>query len=79
MLDHAFAHVDLVEFVVGVGNLRSRRAVEKLGARLARALVEREPEGDLRESVVYELDRAAWAARAAASAQDSSRSATPRF
>ncbi|MEY4608032.1 MAG: hypothetical protein RL625_249 [Gemmatimonadota bacterium] len=36
MLEHAFRYVDTVEFHIGVGNLRSRRAVEKLGARLDR-------------------------------------------
>jgi N-acetyltransferase len=34
MLDHAFTFVDLVIFVVGEKNTRSRRAVERLGARL---------------------------------------------
>jgi RimJ/RimL family protein N-acetyltransferase len=60
MLAHAFRHVDAVEFVIGPQNLRSRRAVEKLGAVLVRTLVEQKPEGDVRESVVYELNRAAW-------------------
>ena len=32
MLEHAFAAVDTVVFLVGEQNLRSRRAVEKLGA-----------------------------------------------
>ncbi|MBX5440456.1 MAG: GNAT family N-acetyltransferase [Solirubrobacteraceae bacterium] len=51
MLDHAFASVDVVVFRVGAGNLRSRRAVEKLGARLAR--IEDDPRfGDY---AVYEL------------------------
>jgi RimJ/RimL family protein N-acetyltransferase len=31
MLDHAFRFVDTVVFTVGAGNLRSRRAVEKIG------------------------------------------------
>lgn len=57
MLAHAFAHVELVEFFVGKRNLRSRRAMEKLGASLLRTVVEREPEGDLRESVVYGIRR----------------------
>jgi RimJ/RimL family protein N-acetyltransferase len=34
MLTHAFGFVDQVQFRVGEHNLRSRRAVEKLGARL---------------------------------------------
>lgn len=57
MLQHAFQHVDTVEFVVGVRNLRSRGAMEKLGGQLVRTLAEVEPEGDLRESVVYAITR----------------------
>jgi N-acetyltransferase len=46
MLDHAFQAVDTVVFLVGDGNLRSRRAVERLGA------VET---GRRRGQVLYEL------------------------
>lgn len=60
MLNHAFQHVDIVEFVVGVKNLRSRGAMEKLGGKLVRNLCEKEPEGDLRESVVYEIEKNEW-------------------
>jgi N-acetyltransferase len=63
MLAHAFQHVDIVEFVVGVKNLRSRGAMEKLGGKLVRTLSEREPEGDLRESVVYEIEKNEWQKR----------------
>jgi RimJ/RimL family protein N-acetyltransferase len=56
MMRHAFSRVDRVEFVVGVNNHRSRRAMENIGAHLDRFLVEREPEGDLRESVVYVMN-----------------------
>lgn len=35
MLDHAFTHARAVWFHVGESNLRSRRAVEKLGAKLS--------------------------------------------
>ncbi|MBK9260786.1 MAG: GNAT family N-acetyltransferase [Polyangiaceae bacterium] len=55
MVEHAFRFVDVVEFVVGVTNFRSRAAMEKLGAKLVRTIREVEPEGDLRESVVYEI------------------------
>lgn len=34
MLEHAFLFVDRVDFMVGAGNLRSRRAMEKIGGRL---------------------------------------------
>jgi N-acetyltransferase len=60
MLNHAFQYVDVVEFVVGVKNLRSRGAMEKLGGKLVRNLCEREPEGDMRESVVYEIAKNEW-------------------
>lgn len=57
MIEHAFRFVDVVEFVVGVNNLRSRLAMEKLGGRLARTIRDLEPEGDVRESVVYEITK----------------------
>ena len=37
MLDHAFRFVDRVVFVVGEHNLRSRKALEKIGAKFLRA------------------------------------------
>jgi RimJ/RimL family protein N-acetyltransferase len=55
MLDHAFGHVDAVLFQVGDRNLRSRRAVEKLGA---------VPAGTGREGhVVYRLHVDVWRVR----------------
>jgi hypothetical protein len=39
MLDHAFRLVDKVYFEIGENNLRSRRAIEKLGARLVETQV----------------------------------------
>lgn len=53
MLDHAFEQVDVVEFVVGAANLRSRRAMEKLGARLVREL-------SAKDRVVYAIERVTW-------------------
>ena len=53
MLAHAFRFVDTVLFFVGPANLRSRRAVEKLGARL-RGTQQRFGGA----SVVYEITRA---------------------
>jgi len=52
MLDHAFRFVDRVIFIVGVGNLRSQRAVEKIGA--VRAGTLQRPTG---ESFVYAIER----------------------
>ena len=57
MLEHAFRWVDRVEFVIGPDNVRSRRAVEKLGGVFARARLD--PQG--RERVVYELTRERYA------------------
>src|ERR1022692_5321335 len=37
MLGHAFQFVDRVVFVVGTGNLRSQRAMEKIGGEIGRA------------------------------------------
>jgi RimJ/RimL family protein N-acetyltransferase len=51
MLDHAFAHVDRVLFRIGAENLRSRRAVEKLGARIVAAAGDR---------VTYALTADTW-------------------
>lgn len=47
MLDHAFRFVDTVVFVIGAENLRSRKAVEKIGG----VLIGRKPN----ERVVYEI------------------------
>jgi len=52
MLRHAFSFVDRVVFLVGPKNLRSRRAVEKIGGVEAGTRVDANTG---RESVVYEL------------------------
>jgi N-acetyltransferase len=51
MLDHAFKFVKHVVFLVGLQNLRSQRAVEKIGA--IRVGNRRDAEG--RESFVYQI------------------------
>ena len=61
MLEHAFRFVDRVIFHVGVNNLRSRKAMEKLGGvYMGEAAVSYygEPSG---QNVIYEIDRAGWA------------------
>jgi len=55
MLDHAFGSVDTVVFRVHGENLRSQRAVEKLGA--TRSATELDPRG-FGEVVVFRLERA---------------------
>jgi RimJ/RimL family protein N-acetyltransferase len=52
MLDHAFHFVNRVIFVIGVGNLRSQKAMEKIGASRVGT---RTANG--RESYVYEILR----------------------
>jgi RimJ/RimL family protein N-acetyltransferase len=56
MIDHAFGAVDTVIFGVHAGNVRSQRAVEKLGA--ARAGERADGEG--RPMLVYALARERW-------------------
>lgn len=55
MLDHAFRFVDRVIFVIGPRNLRSRRAVEKIGG----VHIGSRSDASGRESVVYEITAAA--------------------
>jgi RimJ/RimL family protein N-acetyltransferase len=62
MLTHALRHVARVEFLVGEGNLRSRRAVEKIGGVLTERIVVAEVNGRAIPHLVYEVDRASFAA-----------------
>ena len=55
MLDHAFQTAVSVWFHIGSDNLRSRRAVEKLGARFSHELVS-ETAGKRQAVVHYRLD-----------------------
>jgi RimJ/RimL family protein N-acetyltransferase len=57
MIEHAFRFVDRVVFVVGEHNRRSRRAVEKLGARLVRQCASQDRDGNPVAKVVYAIDR----------------------
>lgn len=61
MVDHAFRFADSVLFLIGPGNLRSQRAVAKVGA-----LIEGRTERNGRESLVFRLRAADWAGREAA-------------
>ena len=54
MLEHAFRFVDHVVFLVGINNLRSRRAVEKIGGVLIGSRVD-----DVgREALIYQISAA---------------------
>ena len=62
MLDHAFRWADVVWFHASPGNTRSRRALERIGARFDRE--ELVPVGGVPSPrCIYRIDRAAWACR----------------
>jgi RimJ/RimL family protein N-acetyltransferase len=57
MLEHAFGFVPCVVFMVGEANVRSRRALEKIGARLRDEIRPRAVQGKTHRHVVYEIRR----------------------
>ncbi|WP_245858212.1 GNAT family N-acetyltransferase [Sphingomonas guangdongensis] len=57
MLDHILQYVGTVVFTVGVNNIRSRRAVEKIGGRVRPGTVDRLMAGELKPHVIYEIQR----------------------
>ena len=59
MLQHAFRFVNCVIFLVGPQNLRSQRAVEKIGG----VRVGSRPDADGRDSCVYQITASAFAQR----------------
>jgi RimJ/RimL family protein N-acetyltransferase len=61
MLAHAFRFVPRVIFVVGEHNLRSRRAMEKIGGRLTERIIG-VPGSSQGRHVVYAIDREGFAA-----------------
>jgi RimJ/RimL family protein N-acetyltransferase len=60
MLGHAFQFVDRVLFIVGENNLRSRKAVEKIGGKMLRTIERPNRNGEPEKNVVFGLERAAW-------------------
>jgi N-acetyltransferase len=60
MLDHAFQFVERVLFVVGEHNVRSRKALEKIGAKFLRKLERPEADARLRQNVIYVMERACY-------------------
>jgi len=61
MLDHAFANVSTVEFLIGEHNWRSRRAIEKIGGALTNRVHVAEFRGRLIPHLIYEITRKAFA------------------
>ena len=61
MLAHALDHVEYVRFRVGEANVRSRRAMEKIGGRLTDRRQTEIKAGRSGVNVIYEIDRAGFA------------------
>ncbi len=57
MLKHAFTFVETGVFWVGADNLRSRKAVEKIGGKLRDGIQQRSHGDELFDYVVYEITR----------------------
>ena len=55
MLDYAFQFVDHVVFLVGTTNVRSQRAMQKIGGVLTNRRVERSLHGKVYEFVIFEI------------------------
>jgi RimJ/RimL family protein N-acetyltransferase len=60
MLDHAFKFVDKVIFHVGAKNIRSQKAIEKLGARKVGEIKINFPGEDERLNFIYEMNKTIW-------------------
>jgi RimJ/RimL family protein N-acetyltransferase len=61
MLTHALASVERAFFVVGEGNVISRRAMTKIGGRLTEETRDISRAGVVQRHVVFEIDRAGFA------------------
>jgi RimJ/RimL family protein N-acetyltransferase len=68
MLEHAFRFVERVIFHVGIGNWRSRRAMEKLGGILIGEVAIPYYGEPSRQNVVFKIDAADWVRSKAANA-----------
>ncbi len=60
MLNHAFSSVDTAYFVVGRGNLRSRKAMSKIGGTEVTDVSSTPVTGDLGTSVVFQIQKSGW-------------------
>jgi len=58
MLDHIHRFVRTAVFTVGVDNVRSRKAMEKIGGVARPGTVERLMAGEMKPHVIYEIGRA---------------------
>jgi RimJ/RimL family protein N-acetyltransferase len=53
MIDHALRYVDRVVFVVGANNLRSQKALEKIGAKFLKEVERPAADGSMKRNVVF--------------------------
>ncbi len=60
MIAHAFQVVDRIQFFVGVNNLRSRRAMTKLGGVIVAQTKRLQSGGQWVQSVVFEIEKSRW-------------------
>lgn len=60
MLDHAFTFVDKVIFHIGERNIRSQKAIEKLGAIMVGNIERNLTNDDKEPRLVYEIKRNKW-------------------
>ena len=60
MIGHALQFVERVVFVVGEHNMRSRKALEKIGAKYWKSQTTPGPGGAEQASVIYAITRAEW-------------------
>jgi RimJ/RimL family protein N-acetyltransferase len=59
MLNHAFQFVNVVLFHVDAGNVRSQKAIEKIGGSLVGQLLKPEPGGVTRTVLIYKIFKGA--------------------
>jgi len=57
MIDHALRYVDRVVFIVGETNLRSQKALEKIGAKFMKQVERPSSDGAMRKNVVFVIAR----------------------
>lgn len=60
MLNHAFKFVEIVVFHIGEKNIRSQRAIEKLGATMVNKIKRKLTNDDKEPRLVYEIKRNKW-------------------
>jgi RimJ/RimL family protein N-acetyltransferase len=58
MLEHAFRYVDRVVLIVGENNLRSQKAVQKIGGTFIRRESRPGSDGSIRQNIVFGITRA---------------------